>query len=166
MAEPKWPLLLAQRIERGLNALIAVLLAVITVSLIYQVFGRYVLGRAPGWSEEVARILSVWLTMLGSAACLRRGGHIAISVLVSALPARIQTIALWLRDLAVLATAGVLAWAGFRYAQLNAAQDSAALEIPMSYVYASLWIGAGLIALQLLLSRLGREEPVAEPLEW
>ena len=129
--------LLAQRIERGLNVLIGILLAIITFALVYQVFGRYVLGRAPGWSEEVARILSVWLAMLGSAACLRCSGHIAIGVLVSALPAGAQALALWLRDLAVLATAGVLAWAGFRYAELNAAQDSAALEIPMSYHYGS-----------------------------
>jgi TRAP-type C4-dicarboxylate transport system permease small subunit len=156
----------ARRIEQTLDALIALLLAVITVSLIYQVFGRYVLGHAPGWSEEVARMLIVWLTMIGSAACLRGGSHIAIGVLVNALPERLRTIVLWVRDLAVLATAGVLAWSGARYAELNAAQDSPALEIPMSIAYASLCVGAVLIALQLTLSRMGREKPVIDPIEW
>lgn len=156
----------AQRIERWLNALLAIILAVITVSLIYQVFGRYVLGSAPGWTEEVARMLSVWLAMLGSAACLRGGSHVSIAVLVNALGPRARLLVLWLRDFAVLATAAVLVWSGARYAELNAMQDSAALEIPMSWVYASLWIGAALLALQLLLSRLGREKPVVDPIEW
>lgn len=158
--------LLARRIERVLDALIAALLAVITASLVYQVFGRYALGRAPGWSEEVARMLIVWLTMIGSAACLRGGSHIAIGVLVNALPERGRAVVLWLRDLAVLVTAGVLAWSGARYAGLNAAQDSPALEIPMSIAYASLFVGALLIALQLTLSRIGGEKPVIDPIEW
>jgi hypothetical protein len=34
-------------------------------TLFYQVFGRYVIGRAPAWTEEVARMLVLWMTMLG-----------------------------------------------------------------------------------------------------
>jgi TRAP-type C4-dicarboxylate transport system permease small subunit len=157
---------LARRIEAVLNAVIGLLLALITVSLIYQVFGRYVIGRAPAWSEEVARMMIVWLTMLGAGACLRGGTHIAVTVLVNALPPGPRQIVLWLRDFAILAAVGVLTWAGVRYAELNATQDSPALEIPMSFVYASLPIGAALIALQLVLSRIGREPPVIDPIEW
>lgn len=157
---------LARRIESALDALNGAILAVITVSLVYQVFGRYVLGRAPGWTEEVARMAIVWLTMLGAAACLRGGSHIAITTLVNALSEAPRQALLWLRDAAVLAAAGVLAWSGTRFALMNAEQDSPALEIPMSIAYASLAVGAALIALQLLLSRIGGERPVADPLEW
>lgn len=111
-------------------------------------------------------MLIVWLTMLGAAACVRGGSHIAVTVLVNALPPGLRGAALWLRDLAVVATAGVLAWAGARYAELNATQDSPALEIPMSIAYSSLAIGAVLIALQIALSRIGREEPAVDPIEW
>jgi TRAP-type C4-dicarboxylate transport system permease small subunit len=157
---------LARRIEAVLNTVIGAMLALITVSLIYQVFGRYVLGRAPGWSEEVARMLIVWLTMLGAGACLRGGTHIAVTVLVNALPPGLKQAVLWLRDFAILCAVGVLAWAGVRYALLNAAQDSPALEIPMSIAYASLPVGAALVAVQLALSRIGGEAPVVEPIEW
>lgn len=111
-------------------------------------------------------MLIVWLTMLGAAACLRGGSHIAVTVLVNALPQRLRHAVLWVRDLAILATAGVLAWSGVRYAELNATQDSAALEIPMSFAYSSLFVGAALIALQLTLSRIGREAPALEPIDW
>lgn len=157
---------LAARIETVLNSLLGLILAVIAVSLIYQVFGRYVLGRAPGWSEEVARMMIVWLTMLGAGACLRGGTHIAVTFLVNALPPGLRTAVLWLRDFAILMAVGVLGWAGARYAELNAAQDSPALEIPMSIAYSSLPIGAALVALQLTLSRVGGERPAIDPVEW
>jgi len=149
-----------------LNAVLGVMLALITASLVYQVFGRYVLGRAPGWSEEVARMMIVWLTMLGAGACLRGGTHIAVTVLVNSLPPGPRHAVLWVRDLAILSAVGVLAWAGARYAMLNASQDSPALEIPMTIAYASLPVGAALVALQLALSRIGKEPPVVEPIEW
>ena len=156
----------ARAIEGFLNGVIGVILAVISVSLIYQVFGRYVLNSAPGWTEEVARMLIVWLTMLGAGACLRGGSHIAVTVLVNALPRGLRHLVLWLRDLAILVTVGVLAWAGARFALLNATQDSAALEIPMAWAYSSLCVGALLVALQLALSRIGREAPAVDPIEW
>lgn len=108
----------------------------------------------------------VWLTMLGAAACLRGGSHIAITTLVNAVSEAPRQALLWVRDAAILASAGVLAWSGTRFALMNAEQDSPALEIPMSIAYASLCVGGGLIALQLLLSRIGGERPVADPLEW
>ena len=149
-----------------LDALIGAILAVITFALVYQVFGRYVLGHAPGWTEEVARMLIVWLTMLGAAACLRGGSHIAVTVLINALPAGPRNLVLWVRDFAILAAVAVLAWAGLRYAMLNATQDSAALEIPMFWAYVSLFVGPALVALQLALSRIGGETPTVDPLEW
>lgn len=157
---------LADRIERLLDGLLGALLLLITVSLIWQIFGRYVIGRAPGWSEEVARFAIVWLTMIGAAACLRGGSHIAVTVLVHAAGPRLQQVLLAIRDVCILLTAGVLAWSGTRYAILNGEQDSPALEIPMTWAYASLAVGALLIALQLALSRLARETPRLEPLDW
>lgn len=156
----------AARLERALDHVIALLLAVCAVTIVWQVFGRYVLGRSPSWSEEVARMAVAWLTMLGAAACLRDGGHIAVTSLVDALPPRARAVALWLRDFAVLATAGVLVRAGIDFAALNQGQESAALEIPMSIPYASLVVGAALVALMLVLSRLGGEVGRSKAADW
>jgi TRAP-type C4-dicarboxylate transport system permease small subunit len=67
-----------------------------------------------------------------------------------------------------MATAGVLCWAGVRFAMLNAEQDSAAMEIPMSIPYSAMAVGAVLMALVLTLSRLGGQTPAVDsilPLE-
>ena len=68
------------------------------VGTIWQIFGRYVIGRAPGWSEEVARMSIVWLTMIGAAACLRSGSHIAVTVLLNAVGPRLRLALLACRD--------------------------------------------------------------------
>lgn len=133
----------------------AAALLVMLCSMVYQVFGRYVLDHSPSWSEELSRYLMVWLTMLGSAAVLRSGGHISVTTLTDSLPPRALAVVLALRDLALVATSGVLAWWGIQFSELNEVQQSAAMEIPMSIPYAALPVGALLILMLILLSRLG-----------
>ena len=141
----------ARAIERGLDTLLGV---VMVGSLVWQVIGRYVFHKAPGWSEELARFLMLWLTMLGSAAALRGGGHLSVTVLLDSLGPRAVAVVLALRDAVMVAASGLLVWQGFLFARLNGAQESAAMEIPMTVPYAALPVGAALIVLMVLLSRL------------
>jgi TRAP-type C4-dicarboxylate transport system permease small subunit len=150
------------RIERSLDVILGLMLLALVLALFYQVFGRYVIGRAPAWTEEVARMLVAWMAMLGTGACLRSGGHIAVGVLVNSVPPRVRLMLLTVRDVAVMATAGVMVWAGMRFAVLNADQESAALEIPMSIPYSAMAVGAALLALVLGLSRLGGQTPAID----
>jgi TRAP-type C4-dicarboxylate transport system permease small subunit len=65
------------------------LLAVIFVVMVLQVSCRYVLGSPLVWSEEVARYLYIWVCFLGAPIALRRGNHIAITLFVDWLPAKL-----------------------------------------------------------------------------
>jgi len=152
----------ATRIERSLDMILGLMLLTLVLALFYQVFGRYVIGRAPSWTEEVARMLVAWMAMLGTGACLRDGGHVAVGVLVNSVTPRVRLVLLAIRDIAVMATAGVMGWAGVRFAMLNADQDSAALEIPMSIPYSAMAVGAVLVALLLSLARLGGQTPAVD----
>lgn len=144
----------ASRIERTLDAAALVMLAVMAAATCYQVFGRYVLGRAPAWSEELARYLMVWLTFLGAAAVLRSGGHLTVTALLDRLGPRGVAIVLAVRDVILVGLCLVLAWAALRFALLNAAQDSAAMDIPMLIPNGALAIGFLLIAVQTVLARM------------
>ncbi|WP_366554455.1 TRAP transporter small permease [Aquibaculum sediminis] len=160
-----WAEKLACGLERLLDWVLIAMLFVMTVSVVWQVFARYVLSAAPSWSEEVARYLMVWVTFLGAAAVLRSGGHITVTVLADTLPPRLRGPLLLLRDLVILFAAGVLALFGWRYAGAMSFQDSAALELPMSLPYAALWIGGGLVLLMVVLTRLahgGEWQPLDE----
>lgn len=148
---------IADTVERVLDLLLLGAIIVMVVAICWQVFGRYVLNHAPGWTEEVARFLMAWITLLGSAAVLRRRGHIAVTVVVDLLPAPLRHAVGLFRDLLILVMAGALGWYGYSFAQIGGRRDSAALEIPMFYPYLAIPVGGLLIALLLLLSRAARE---------
>jgi TRAP-type C4-dicarboxylate transport system permease small subunit len=63
---------------------------VIFVVMVLQVSCRYVLGSPLVWSEEVARYLYIWVCFLGAPIALRRGNHIAITLFVDWLPAKLS----------------------------------------------------------------------------
>jgi len=155
-AEDNWADRLATGIERVLDVVLGLMLLVMTSAVVWQVFGRYVLDKAPSWSEELARYLVIWMTMLGASAVLRSGGHITITALLDALPRNLARAVVLVRDLLLLLCALVLVWFGYQFAEINGFQSSAAFEVPMSYVYGSLWVGAALLIVMLGLSRLGR----------
>jgi len=146
---------LARAIERFLDIVLIVALMIMVASIFYQVFGRYVLNHTPAWTEETARFLMAWITMLGSAAIVRHGGHIAVTVLIDALPGRLREGLLWLRDTIILTMAGALAWYGHGFAMIGDRRLSPALEISMYWPFLALPAGGALIALQLLLHRMG-----------
>src|SRR6266511_3367040 len=52
----------------------------------YQVFTRYVLNDAAGWTEEIARYLLVAVTFLGGAMAVRRNTHIQVDFVYRFLP--------------------------------------------------------------------------------
>ena len=53
-----------------------------------QVFWRYVLGDPLTWSEELARLVFIYVTFLSAALAMRRRRMLRITVLVDSLPAR------------------------------------------------------------------------------
>lgn len=147
----------AAGVERLLDVLLGAMLLVMVLAIAYQVFGRYVLGQAPSWGEELARYLMVWMTMLGSAAELRNGGHITVTAVADRLPRRWLGLLLTLRDICVCATCGLLVDAGIELASIMHRQSSPAFEIPVSIPYAAQPVGFALILLLVAVARLGRQ---------
>jgi len=54
-------------LEEVLKVLLIVITGAMIVIIVYQVFGRYVLNKAPSWTEEIARFCLVWMSFLGAA---------------------------------------------------------------------------------------------------
>ena len=79
--------------------------------VVFAVIGRYVFGRSLTWTEEVPRYLLIWISFLGTAACVARREHVGFDVLFNAFPAPVRR---WLG-----AAIGVLilgfGWIVFRY---------------------------------------------------
>jgi TRAP-type C4-dicarboxylate transport system permease small subunit len=123
-----------------------------------QVFWRYALNAPLIWSEEAARYLFVWVSLVGAALAMRQGGHYALAAFTLRLPAPAQRAA---RALAVLVSAGflvILLRAGIAETRQAAMQDSSTLPMTMDLAYLAIPVGAGLMLFHLVASLFRRDD--------
>lgn len=64
----------------------AVLIVAMTVVVVVGVFFRYVLDASLAWSEEFAIVSAIWVAFLVAPYAYRTGGHVAIEMILQALP--------------------------------------------------------------------------------
>lgn len=83
-------------------------IALMVVAILLQVFFRYGLGNALPWPEELAIFLMLWMTAAIAPSAYRRGGFVALEIVLSALPrTAAAALSLWL-----LIISGVVLWIG------------------------------------------------------
>ncbi|MEM8580966.1 MAG: TRAP transporter small permease subunit, partial [Pseudomonadota bacterium] len=75
-----------EHVFRLARAIGIVAMALMVVAILIQVFFRYVLNNALPWPDEAARFCMLWMTGLMAPTAFRRGGFVAIDMLVLALP--------------------------------------------------------------------------------
>jgi TRAP-type C4-dicarboxylate transport system permease small subunit len=79
-----------KRLDRALELLIyylsALLMLGLTGVILYAVVARYFFNAAPSWSEEVPRVLFLWVTYLAIAVAVRRGQSLRVTILLDKLP--------------------------------------------------------------------------------
>lgn len=75
-------------LDRVLAAVCITLFAALVLVVAWQVFTRQVLDAPSGWSEELAKYLFVWLSLLGAALVFGERGHIAVDIVANRLPRR------------------------------------------------------------------------------
>ncbi|EFO4320951.1 TRAP transporter small permease [Escherichia coli] len=67
--------------EKLLGYILCALLILLTVSVIWQVIGRYLLQSPSTWPDEVARFSLIWVAMLGGAFVYGKKKHLAVTIL-------------------------------------------------------------------------------------
>ena len=58
---------------RSLEVLIIVMVALLTLTVLWGVFTRFVMGRQAQYTDELARMLLVWVSMIGAALAFAAG---------------------------------------------------------------------------------------------
>ena len=122
------------------------LLVVLVVTTSLQVFTRYVLNAPLSWTEELARILFIWITFIGAAVIAKRSGHISIDFVTNLLPSRARRWVLVAAHAVSLAILLLLGVKGVALLRITGTSASPALGIPWAYVYAAFPVGMFLMA--------------------
>lgn len=105
---------------------------------------------ALAWSEELTRYLMVWATFLGASCVYRRSGHISVTVIQALFPPSCQKAMQVCCHLLCGAFFLAAVSYGIDYTGMQSRQLSAALRIPMSWVYLAIPIGCGIMAFHVL----------------
>lgn len=125
------------------------LMTAITVVVFLQVITRYVLAYPFDWPEELARILFVWVALLGAVVALRRGGHFSIEALTNTLPVSLQRAVSLLLRVTLLGFLTLVTYLGLDATLRVRDQLSSGMEISMSFGYASVPVSFALMALDM-----------------
>jgi len=80
--------LVSDRLDQISKVVCVVLILFMALEVIIAVFFRYVLFAPLRWGEELARLVMIWIGMLGIAIALKDGDHIGIVTMVSRLNKR------------------------------------------------------------------------------
>lgn len=137
--ERKWkPYALLVDAERFVAG--GLLIAVFAI-IIFQVFTRYALNMPLPWSEEVARLLVVWLTFVGAGFVASRNAHIAVDILAVYLPKKIATATQILSMLTVVAASAYMVWAALSLMLLTGPLRLTATSLPMPLLYGAVFVG-------------------------
>lgn len=141
-------------IDKYLGGFLALLLAAMTLDVLWGVFTRYALGSQASWSEELARFLLIWIGILGAAYASGQHMHLAIDLLMPKLkPGGQKRLALLIHLLIMLFVLTVMVIGGFRlmYVTKVLEQLSPALQVPMWLVYSVLPLSGILVIVYKIL---------------
>jgi len=124
------------------------IMAAMTMNVLWQVFTRFILQNPSSFTEELARYMLVWLGILGAAYVAGQKMHLAIDLLSMKLSGLKKSyLEIFIQSTILIFAFFVMVLGGIRLVQITLTlnQISAALQIPLGYVYSVLPISGALM---------------------
>lgn len=122
-------------------------LVLMTLIIVWQVFGRYVLNSSPVWAESAALILMLYFVLFAAAVGVYEQSHLGLRFVVLKLsqgPRR----GVYAAGQALIALFGIaMAWNGAKLVEFTITHVIPALGISRSVAYWPIVLSGGLIAL-------------------
>lgn len=138
-----------------LEAISALLMALIVVLLLGGVVSRYVLSRPIDWIDEVVSIAFIWLAMLGAAIALHRNEHLRLTLFLDRLGPRARDFVHAFALVAVAAVLLALLGPAIEYAEAETFVTTPSLGIANAWRVASIAFGVA-VMLALVLAYAAR----------
>jgi TRAP-type C4-dicarboxylate transport system permease small subunit len=132
------------------KAFLASAVLVMFIVICCQVLFRYVLHQPSPWTEELARYLFIWVSMVGAAYGVNTQAHFGFEMIVKRMPPRVQRAGHYAVQLCMAILVFVLVAYGYKMLKVVSFQVTPALQLPMRYVYYSLPVSGLLMALHLI----------------
>ena len=135
-------------IDNFLEKLLIVLMSFLVIDVLWQVTSRYILSSPSSFTDELAGFLLIWVSLFGAAYVTGKKEHLAIDLLIQKSSstnkirlALIIFLIIFLFAFFVLVIGGI--W--LVYTRFALSVKSAALQLPLGYVYIVLPISGMII---------------------
>ena len=129
------------KIDFVLKWVLVFIMAAMTINVLWQVFTRFIMQSPSSYTEELARYMLIWIGILGAAYVAGQKMHLAIDLLSTKLRgAKKGYLEIFIQLAVFIFSFSVMVIGGIRLVQITLSlnQISAALQIPLGYVYSVL----------------------------
>ena len=138
---------------KGVEGLLAAMLAVMLAMVLGNVILRYGFGTGIVASEELSRTIFVWITFIGAVVATREGTHLGVDSMVAHLPHRGKVACAGLSELMILGCCVLIFWGTWRQHEVNATTASLVTGMPLIWIFGVGYVvsgGIGVLALHKL----------------
>ncbi len=138
--------------QRVANLAMGACLGVMALAVFVNVVLRYGFGSGVAASEELSRLLFVWMVFIGATAAYPAGEHMAFTSLVALLrgkPGAMAAITVVIRLLVILA-AGLVAWGAWQQVVVGLDSRSVVLQYPAALLPLPAFLSAAAIGVMAL----------------
>ena len=152
---------------KGLELTVMLVMGLLVIDVVLGVFTRYVLDDQISWTEELARLLLIWVSLLGASVAFIRKSHLGVDYFVNKLNESWRNVGQIVVYILVAVFSGiVLVYGGCSLVSsaLKNSQPTPALNIEMGYVYIAVPISGIFIIIfsietiiELISSLLGKD---------
>ena len=152
-------------IDRILYITLASLMGLMVLNVLWQVASRYVVNSPSSFTDELARYLLIWVGLLGAGYVTGKKLHLAIDLLPSRTTGKkAKNLAIFINTIVALFAMFVMVWGGLKlvYITLTLKQNSAALGLPLGFVYSVLPLSGILIIYYSIDNLIVPPEPYLE----
>jgi len=135
-------------IDTVLRWFLIFIISLMTINVLWQVFTRFVLHNPSSFTEELARYTLVWLGILGASYVAGQKMHLAIDLLSHKLEGKSKLyLEIFIQVSIFFFSLVVMVIGGYRLVliTLSLNQISAALQVPLGYVYLVVPVSGALI---------------------
>lgn len=150
-------------LDEHLEEYILILLSSLTVVIVFsQVVMRYAFGESLSWSEELARYLFIWMIYIGVSFGVKKGKHLGVDAFPMMFGTKGKTIIQMIACASFFLFALVMTIYGFDIV-LRVTRESAAMELPLGWVYAAPVVGMVLTSIRLVQEFLLHVKTLKQP---
>lgn len=136
-------------LDRLVSVAAGAALLIVTFTIFLNASGRYIAGASFLGGEELARLLTVWITFIAAYTMLRTDRHVSIDLILRVVPRSVQRVLRGVAALIGTITMAYLAWRAWQLSSFSfgTGQMGTTLPVPRGLFFLPVAIGGALMAI-------------------